>query len=353
MKIFVIGGLVDSDAVDRDLQKEGLSRLMRRLGQELAKAHFAPIVCSLYEESADYEVLSGWVSASQDSTLEDDRPELHYPEVPEIVDALTRSRDDLGLHDAKLFQHPPVRLADGHVQWTNSWLLAQLSAMERSNAVVAIGGKLGGSANLLLQLAASRRVPVLPLGHLGGAAAAFLERHRYEIQDRLGDTLEDLKGPKEPKAFCALIQQLVSSPRAGGRTPGSTPRFFISYSRARQPEADYVEMTLRRRNCVVYRDDHDFELDGDIVSEIKEAIHRADVFLALWCQEYACSPWCNDELEIALDRADADAMTVILLDLDGTRIVPRRARHLIKHAARTRPEIEALLLRLASKSDAA
>lgn len=353
MKIFVIGGLVAEDAINHDQQQLKLSGLMYRLGRELAEARFTPIACSLRQDSADFEVLRGWASASHGPSFEGDCPELHYPDIPGLTDTVVKARDALGLASLKLFGHPAFRLADGEVEGTNSWLFAQLSAMERCSAAVAIGGNLGRSASLLLQLAASRRFPVLACGHLDGAAGAYLDGHRYELQDRLGDAFEELKGPEEPKAFCALIRQLVSPSRAGAGTHGASPRFFISYSRSRPGDADYVEMSLRRRNCVVYRDDRDFEPSGDIVSEIRENIHRANVFLALWCQEYACSPWCNDELDIAFERAAGGGMRVILLDLDGTRVVPRRARTLINHPARTRPEIEALLGRLTSREDAA
>lgn len=76
---------------------------------------------------------------------------------------------------------------------------------------------------------------------------------------------------------------------------------FISYARKRPHEADYIETLLRRRNISVFRDESEFGAGEDIPIQIEEHIHRANTFIAVYCTEYACSPWCYDELELALD----------------------------------------------------
>ncbi|RBN36039.1 hypothetical protein DMN50_37535, partial [Priestia megaterium] len=68
-----------------------------------------------------------------------------------------------------------------------AWLLCQLQALESCQTIIAIGGKLDGSANMLLLLAESKRKKILPLSFLGGAAEQSFYRKRYELQDIFGD----------------------------------------------------------------------------------------------------------------------------------------------------------------------
>lgn len=345
VRVYVVGGIA-SDAGAEENRSDVMDRMMRGLGRQLATARFPLVACSPYEGSVDLAVLQGWSEmASHDPGRGDPRVEMHCPDDPVVVRAVAGVRDTLGLADLQIFRHPPSRRPDGSLDRTYSWLLAQLNAMDRCDAIVALGGSPTGSARLLLQLASTRRVPVIPLGHLGGAAAEHLERHRYELRDMLGSGFDELSGPREPTSYRVLLEGLVDRASIGGHRDEDR-NFFISYARERPAEADLVEMTLRRRNRAVYRDEHAFEPGSGLLAAIAEGIHAVDVFLALWCREYACSPWCNDELEAALDRAAHGALRVVILDLDGTRIVPRRARGLIAHPSRSRPEIEALLLRL-------
>jgi hypothetical protein len=119
----------------------------------------------------------------------------------------------------------------------------------------------------------------------------------------------------------------------------------LSYAKARPQEADFVEMILRRRHLLVLRDDKDFAPGAVLPSEIRDNIHKAEVFVAIWCREYACSPWCFDELELALDRSQSGAQTILLLNVDGTRVVPPRARDIVSYPATSRHDIEGYLLK--------
>jgi hypothetical protein len=92
----------------------------------------------------------------------------------------------------------------------------------------------------------------------------------------------------------------------------------------------------------VYRDERDFGAGRSLPGEITESIHRANVFVAIWCREYACSPWCFDELELAIKRGK----TLWLLCVDETRIAPPAARNLISYPARNREELERHILTL-------
>jgi hypothetical protein len=91
------------------------------------------------------------------------------------------------------------------------------------------------------------------------------------------------------------------------------PRVFISYARCRPEEADLTERTLRRRGFEVFRDEHDFKAGALLLGEVEEHVARCHVFVALWSRDYACSPWCYDELAVALVRAKAGTMQLWLL----------------------------------------
>jgi hypothetical protein len=134
-----------------------------------------------------------------------------------------------------------------------------------------------------------------------------------------------------------------------GTTLADKPKFFISYPRARPEEADFVEMVLRRRDYVVYRDERDFGPGQILQGEIDGYIHQATVFIALWCQEYACSPWCFDELELALELQQAKGLEVWLLCLDDTRVVPKNARSIVGYSANSRTELEGQVISLLDK----
>jgi TIR domain len=142
-----------------------------------------------------------------------------------------------------------------------------------------------------------------------------------------------------------LVEALASRKRAKPRQ-APPPCFFISYARARPEEADFVEAILRRRDCLVVRDEKDFGAGRPLPGEIVEHIHQASVFVALWCKEYACSPWCFDELDLALERRETGALTLWLLQIDDTRIVPPAARGLISYWLSTRDELEGRVLKL-------
>jgi TIR domain len=70
---------------------------------------------------------------------------------------------------------------------------------------------------------------------------------------------------------------------------------------------------------------------------IEDAILKSDVCIVLWTRSYALSPWCNDELDLALQRESAGAVKIWLFNLDGTDIVPRLARRLPQAVVR-KPE---------------
>lgn len=346
MKIFIIGGTHSSLADDRRAGPPGsFASTARRIGAFIAQSHHVLVTCSPFPGSADLDAQVGFAGAF-DGDPPPHSAEMHYPDDAGIDATVSSALDATGLRRVtQRFRHPAMTTAAGALDLQQSWLLSQLAALDRGHGVIALGGNVGGTAHLLLHLADARRMPVLPLPFFGGAAEAAYQRRRYELTDRLGLDATSLYDAAVGERAVGLLEGLVNGAFVG-RAGGETERFFISYPRARPEEADFVETLLRRRNRDVFRDDHDIEPGEHLPAVIRERIHAATTFIALWGREYACSPWCHDELDLALDRSEGGHLRIVLICVDQTRVVPPRARQLVHYMCNSRSEIEARILGL-------
>jgi|SRR5215213_159935 len=342
MKVFVIGGttvLPNNDQYSNELKI--LEQSMRQLGKRLIDGKHDLLVCSPYSGSADLEAVHG---ATQSVHVKKGiNVEFHYPRTLSICKQVTRLTETLSINKTRSFFHlPPVDNSAEALKY--AWLLAQISAMERSHAILAIGGKPNGSASLLLSLAEEKRKYILPLTILGGAAEQSFLRQRYALEDRLAKRIALLNELEGIEQAISLLDDLSHPHEA--TTKGDGHRFFISYPRCRPQEADFIEMILRRRNQTVFRDDHNFESGKPIPAEIDQHLYHADVFIAIWCKEYACSPWCFDEFDLALRRHKEGRLALWLLCVDDTRVVPPAARELLNYPISSRADLEGTILKL-------
>jgi len=344
MKIFVIGGcsvpVTDSGF---DVQSRILSESSRQLGKEIALGGHDLVVCSPFPGAADIECVKGACEVLLTAECPRTVIEFHHPNHPTVITQLSQFIDTIPRQHVSVFpQHLTGDDANDKPR-EHDWLLCQIVAMERSNGIVAIGGKPNGSANLLLLLAESRRKAILPLTFLQGAAEQSYQRRQYELQDRLLDNIGVLQDRRRLNEVLAVLESLAS-PISTGHGITQRKKFFLSYPRSRPEETDFIEMVLRRRNLTVFRDERDFGAGQQLLGEIDEHIHQADVFIAVWCREYACSPWCFDELTLALRRKAAGKVEVWLFCIDETRVVPPDARSIISYPIVGRIDLERQLL---------
>ena len=350
MRIFVIGGLTDTSSDDEyRAQQDVLDDTMGKFGAAVAQAGHDLLVCSPFPTSADRCAVHGVMRELASRCEAGPQVEFHFPESPNVRDEIGKLTGAFNHQLIRLLAHPLMLNDQGQPQWEYSWLLAQLAAMDRSQAIVCIGGRLQGASSLLLILAESRRKNVVPLSYLGGAAAQSYQRRRFELEDRLGDRVAILLQKQRILEVVSVVEELSTSQRGkAGKT--QSLRFFISYPRSRPGEADFVETVLRRRNFVVYRDERDFGAGKNVQGQIEENLHRADIFVAIWCSDYACSPWCYDEFDLALARSKTGRLTLWIMNVDDTRIVPPAARALVSYRCRTREELERHLLHLIERA---
>lgn len=343
MKVFIVGGVtVKEDDPKFNEEVQILKEPMAVLGAQLVSHGHEVVVCSPFSDSADFHVLHGIAAKSKDSHP---RISIHYPEILGVETSWKSLLSTLQLSKAARF--PYSIEYDSAVPETlkYAWLFAQLNAMDTSAGVIVIGGKPSGALNLLLHLTDARQKGVLPLTFLGGAARDYYNATYWKLRDMIPNDLPTLDNPSAIASVPNLLETLLTGSKGGE----AERTFFISYARARPQEADYVETLLRRRNLIVYRDDEDFEASADTQAEITKNIKRANVFVALWCREYACSPWCFDELEIALERYSKGLADLWIFCIDDTRIVPKAARSLNYYSVDSREKLEAKILFLLNK----
>ena len=225
-----------------------------------------------------------------------------------------------------------------------AWLFCQLEALECCQCVLAIGGKNTGSANMLLRFAEGKRKLVIPFTIGDGVAMRAYERREFQLKDKLGNEVYYLNSIAH---FGCIIDKIDESDMKKSNDIGER-KIFISYARRRPCEADYIETLLRRRGVSVFRDESEFGAGKEIPVQIEENIYKSNTFIAVYCAEYACSPWCYDELELALDLREKGQIEIWILCIDDTRIVSKRARNMVFYQVKSREEIEGKIVSLLS-----
>lgn len=346
MKIFLIGGnVLAADEPDFDLHDQCMRTAAAAIGKSICMAGHDLLLCSGFPGSADFEAVSTAMKVLTTNAKSPARIEFYYPNCMKVASQIESILTASDTKRVSRFPQATTLNESEELPSTYDWLVAQLVAMDSCNAVVALGGKTDGTASVLLRLAESIGKPILPFAFLGGASGQSFHRLQYRLKDKLGDRVSGLVDPSQTHSTVEFVETLCYR-GFHGKTSADRPRFFISYPRARPQEADFVEMVLRRRGYVVYRDERDFGPGQMLQGEIEGYIHQATVFIALWCQDYACSPWCFDELELALELQQDTVLEVWLFCLDDTRIVPKNARNIVSYPAVSRNELEGHIVSL-------
>lgn len=316
MKCFIIGSCVDSKQT-KEFKEECI-----KIGEFLYNNGHSLILCSPFNDSADYWVLKGYSLKKKFDNKQ--TIEMHFIENSNVLYEIDKIES--GFVQKKIIRIPhPGANEKNKSELSYSWLLCQLEALETCDFIITIGGK------------------------IDGAAFDCFNRNKYNLADKLGDDYLLLNAGTnilDSNIFNDFLEGSCVKRNNEGRTTIESAKFFISYPRARPEEADYIETLLRRRKIDVFRDESAFGAGSSIPQNIIEAIYSSNIFIAVWCAEYACSPWCFDEFELALDRKEKGLMDLWIICLDGIRIVPKRARNLIHYDVTSRDDIEGRILKL-------
>lgn len=321
MKVMILG------SIDKNYADE-YERVCTKIATVLANRKDTLVICSLFEDSVDYYVFKEFIKYSEDV-------QLHYFDTPEVNVQIEK----VVKNNILKFSY----LSNSNLDIKYSYLFCQINAMIVADVIVVIGGKIEGSASLLLLIAESNNKLVIPIISLGGAGKQYYDRNMYRIKDLLKDKFECIGSNDVEK----IINSFLDNANKYSLKKNGVKHVFISYARDNPGWADQIELILRRRGISLFRDESDFKAGSNIPIKIQEEIFKADTFIAVWCKDYACSPWCMDEIEMALDRIDSINLWIICVD--KTRIVPKRARDLLNYPVHNREELEGILLKLLSK----
>lgn len=343
MRLFIIGSIV----AESNITPTDFSKFCNDFGERIAEKSINLVLCSPYPDSADYDIIKG-VKKAKNPTLS---IELYYPRTPEIENSWNEHLENLNqsIVVRKFRQESPVT---GELNaFKYAWLFCQIQAITNADYIIVIGGKISGSSNFLIRIADTQEKEIIPLQKFGGVGASFFEKKRYQLIDSWGsDIMQQFHDNEDPKKIVDIIVDKTRPKKSRiAKSDQKDITFFISYPRDRPSEADYIEMILRRRNYIVFRDDTDISASEDVPNAIRENIHKADVFIAVWCKEYACSPWCFDELNIALETHEKSGKPLWIFRVDNTRLVPPAARKILWYDTGSREEIEGRIISLLEK----
>jgi nucleoside phosphorylase len=344
--VFIIGGVTEeTNYPEAELPR--LNHACLKLGGLFAKAGAQIHICSLFPDSADYYVAMGYADAGGEGRV----IHLHSPTHPTVAEKTERFVDFLR-HDGLTFQHWNYPGPDDEDSWQQAWLLPQLMALERADLVVALGGKVSKSASTLLHLAEARNIPIVPFAFLGGAAKRAYARKDWKhlVPDLDATIMESDSGIDQT---IDIANRLMRERIGRSYKSNTKPRtLFVSASRKDCFEGNIVIDFLKAQGLEVLTGENQTRNDQMIPASIEQALLKSDVCIVLWSQNYALSPWCYDELAIAVRQQSLGNMRVWLLTLDNSLVVSIEARKLPPVPAGSPTEIvEALRVLLHMSGD--
>lgn len=313
LRVFIIGGEVLNSPNDFDWREFG-----RRVGVLIGQSEHKAVLCSSHDSSLDYYVLTG-ISESNGLSKKQ-KVIIHHPESPYISDSWYNLASKLNILEPEYNSYEVVKFIDektGKILdrdlMQRAYLLCQLQALNESDVMVIVGGKLDGSAIMTISLAIRKNLPILPLPFFGGAARYAFERESRKLIELFGrQAIEKFKNPsKLEDVFLPMIGKIYDLGKEKKRL-----KVFISYAWSRAEFADFIEALLRRRNDIeIFRDEMDIKVGKNINKTIDhEIIKGCDIFIALWCSDYVQSPYCYDEVDLWVKNRNHDNLYILLLD---------------------------------------
>jgi len=310
-------GAPPEEATERE--EELLKSICSRVGRILANNGATLSICNPWHGAADYHVALGYAGYAHAKAIR-----LFMPDGPETKknhEAFLEDLDNRKIDLQKTYWYPVVGLKEFAPE---TWLYCQLQAIERADAIVAVGGATGRSASILLRIAESRGIPIVPFSSLRGAAKEAFERRR-DVYDSLGISkhLERHNGVEELGTLLRTVALARAIP------PSRISRVFVSRAQGDAAMGEVLATELRKHRIEAVFGDSPVAREQDAVASIQDKLKLADAFIVLWSRYYALSVHCYDELEMALKRLRSGShWTVWVLQLDETPIVPVAARSL-------------------------
>ena len=320
-KILIVGG-ISSDHPD----EEKLQQIAFELGKNLGKSKENQImVCSAHHSAIDRGAILGFLSSNR---AKKNPPIICYPNDlrPDIpLDKRIKAQWTTLLCDKNIkLKRVGEELSYSKVR-TNSdlsmgFLLCQLHHLERADLAIILGGHNDGSLAAFVKIARNKSplFPIIPLPFYGGIGES--EFDKYFGRKSLDHTEHELQRVEQFKLRNRESLEKIESAVKYFFKLYSKKKIFMSYSWERKEEADFVEAFIRRHKEVdLFRDEVEIKTGKPITSSILAEIDNCDIFLMLWCNEYASSPYCYDEFHYIAEKKLLDKIHIIFLD--NTRAV--------------------------------
>ncbi|MFI7675009.1 toll/interleukin-1 receptor domain-containing protein [Actinophytocola sp. NPDC049390] len=334
---FVLGGITGETSYP-DFERTELEQFCQRLGVALAKAAVDLVICSPIPDSADFHALRGYVETGENGTVH-----MHRPHHPEVEQYYAQLHDVLGAAAVNRIKNwfYPGPATDDRDSVAQAWVLCQLMAMEQADVIIAVGGKPGKTASTILHLAEARQQPVVPFSFLGGAAAQAFQRRDWRTSYPWLDSslLTDKHAVRD--AVTIANQMVMAQVRGTGQPKGRPHSIFISRARPDRDYARALDHYLTANGLAVLFGERALPPDRTVEAAIEDAVRGADLFIVLWSRSYAASRYCYDEIDLALRQHRAGELQLLIINLDGSDIVPPGARGLASLQARTPEDVVA------------
>lgn len=321
--VFVIGGETGETA-DVDAELPRLHRASMKLGTAFAQAGAQLVVCSPFPDSADYYAAMGYADAKSGGVIH-----FHSPTHSTVEDKRRRFRQTFGQPNLTIQDwNYPAPETEEQGSWSQAWLLAQIQALDKADIVVALGGKVSKTASTLLHLAEAKGLPIIPFAFLAGAAGRTYQRRNWT---RLNPGFEAsiLKDESSVEQAVRIANRLILDRVKRSKVGDSRPKtVFISVASQDVAMGNALEGVLKSRGIDAVFGEREIVPDQLVSATIEHALRGSDIVAVLWSRSYAQSPWCYDELALALNLEALGGIKVWLFNLDDSSIVPTQARKL-------------------------
>lgn len=336
---FVLGGITGETSYP-DFERTELEQFCQRLGVVLAKASVDLVICSPIPDSADFHALRGYVETGENGTVQ-----MHRPHHPEVEQYYAQLHDVLGAAAVDRIKNwfYPGPATDDRDALAQAWVLCQLMAMEQADVIIAVGGQPGKTASTILHLAEARQQPVVPFSFLGGAAARAFRRRDWKTSYPWLDSSRLADKNAVGDAVTIANQMVMGQVREAGLARGRPNSVFISRARPNREYALALDHYLTANGLAVLFGERALPPDRMVEAAIEDAVRGADLFIVLWSRSYAASRYCYDEIDLALRQYRAGELQLLIINLDGSDIVPPGARGLASLQARSPGEVVAVV----------
>jgi TIR domain len=193
-------------------------------------------------------------------------------------------------------------------------------------------------------LAEAKSLPLVPFTFLGGAAhRAFARRDWKHLNPGFDASILEKEHGIDHTIEIANRMIIDRVARVSGRSAQKLKRVFLSFAHHDSAMASAMKSFLLDRGVEVLVGDDEIRADQMIAASIEQALLTSDVCAVLWSRNYALSPWCFDELSLAMNQQLQGRMNVWLLNLDDSPVVPTQARKLAAISVRSREAIERVI----------